>query len=311
MAQERTHIVTGCTGAGTWSIEAWVNVNGTVVRGEQACISVFDRGFLFGDSVYEVIRTYNGVPFALTEHLHRMRCSARALGMEPALDSFDIEAELARTLANADYTESYARIIVTRGVGPIGLEIHKATLPNLVIIVQPLTTPPTEAYERGIHLAVVSVVRNLVNALDPAIKSGNYLNNLLALREAQENGADEAVMLDYQGYLTEATTSNIFMVFDGILVTPPLDAGILEGITRKRLLGMVADHGIGFQIRRTSGEELATADECFLSSTTKEVLPVTMINGNKVGDGAPGPVTRRLANLFRAHVGQSPRYSRE
>lgn len=288
--------------------EGWVNINGEIFPAAEARISVFDRGFIFGDSIYEVIRTYGGKLFKFDEHYARLCRSAKHLGMDSELVSLPVYDETIRTVRHSGYPESYIRLIVTRGESKIGLQTDLAESPNLVIMVLPLVLVPEEQYQKGIHMAIVSIVRNLVRSLDPNVKTGNYLNNLLAMREAQLKGAQEAAMLNYQGFVTEATTSNIFFVFDGVLVTPPIGVGILEGITRQFIFELAEQHHIPFQVRNISGSDVAGAQECFLSGSIKEILPITCINHKQVGDGIPGPVTKRLSNIFRKAVGQPVRY---
>lgn len=286
----------------------WVNINGTIVKAAEACISVFDRGFLFGDSVYEVVRTYNGVPFKFEDHYRRLLRSARHLGMEDVLITIPVEAEMLHTLHHADYPESYIRLIVTRGISKIGLQTDLASAPNFIIILQPLAPVPEEHYQDGIHMAVVSVVRNPIKSLDPNVKTGNYLNNLLAMREAQLNGAQEAVMLNFEGQVTEATTSNVFFVYDGVLVTPPIEVGILEGVTRKFICELAEKYNLNLQVRNVSVTDIPYAQECFITGTIKEIVPVTMINHKPVGDGKPGPITKHLSNTFRRAVCQPVHY---
>jgi branched-chain amino acid aminotransferase len=285
------------------------NVEGRLVPPEQAVVPVLDRGLLYGDSVYEVVRTYGGRPFELDRHLDRMDRTARGIALSlPPRER--IVGELQRTLQASGNPESYARLIVTRGEGKFGLGLHNAEgLSRLVIIVRPLETPAPEIYQRGISMAIARTRRNPPQSLDPALKTGNYLNNILALREAHDAGADDAIMLDLAGRVTEATTSNVFFVQRGVIVTPPLSLGMLEGVTRHVAIEVARKEGILVREEPHGAEALAAADEVFLTSTLREMLPVTSLifvesGGEKrlVADGKPGPLARRLREAFRRYV---------
>jgi branched-chain amino acid aminotransferase len=287
------------------------NIEGRLLPPEQAVVPVLDRGFLYGDSVYEVVRTYHGKPFELERHLDRMDRTARGIGLSlPPRER--IVAELQRTLDAAGNPESYARIIVTRGEGKFGLGMHNAEgLNRLIIIVRPLELFAPENYEKGIQVAVVRTRRNPPQSLDPALKTGNYLNNILALREAHDAGADDAILLDLQGRVTEATTSNVFFVQRGVIVTPPLSLGMLEGVTRGVVIEVARAEGFIVREEPHGPEALAAADEVFLTSSLREALPVTGLlfleSGEQkrmVGDGKPGPISRRLREAFRRRVEQ-------
>jgi len=287
-----------------------VNVEGRLVQPEQAFVPVLDRGFLYGDSVYEVVRTYAGRPFELKRHLDRMDRSAARIGLTPPQRE-RIEAELSRTLQAAGNAESYARIVVTRGEGRFGLSPHLAEgLHRLIVIVRPLEPPAAEFYERGLEMAVTRTRRNPPQSLDPALKTGNYLNSILALGEAHAAGADDALMLDLRGQVTEGSTSNVFFVQAGVVVTPPLALGMLEGVTRAVAMDVARGEGLIVREEPHGVEALAAADEVFVTSSLREVMPVTRLvlldSGNAdrrtVGDGRPGPVTRRLHAAFRHYV---------
>lgn len=279
-----------------------VSLNGAIVPPERAVVSVFDRGFLYGDSVYEVIRTYHGVPFALDRHLERLRASAERLAMELPWELPRIAAEVSRTLEAAGNAESYVRIVVTRGSGPIGLDPGLAEDPLTVVIVRELQPPGPEVVRDGVKLQVVSVRRNLREAIDPRAKTGNYLNNVMALAEAKRHGAYEAVMLDASGRVTEGSSSNVFVVRGGVLRTPPLEAGILEGVTRGLLLEVARSIGVPAEERSLGEEDLIHADEALITSTVREIVPVARVGVGElehpVGAGVPGPVTARLVRAF-------------
>ena len=273
-------------------------------------VPVLDRGFLYGDSVYEVVRTYGGRVFELGRHLDRMERTAERIGLTlPARDR--LEAELRRTLEAAKNPESYARLVVTRGIGKFGLGMHNSDEHRLIVIVRPLEPLPAELYERGLTMAIARTRRNPPQALDPALKTGNYLNNILALREAHDAGADDAILLDLQGRVTEATTSNVFFVQGGVIVTPPLRLGMLEGVTRALALEVARGEGLLVREEPHGPETLAAAEEVFVTSTLREVLAVTTLihlesvseRRRTVADGKPGPVTRRLHAAFRKRVG--------
>ena len=277
---------------------------------ERALVPVLDRGFLYGDSVYEVVRTYGGRPFEIDRHLARMEATARRLDLTlPERES--LVRELQRTLEAAGNAESYARIVVTRGIGEFGLSPFLARGENrLVIIVRPLQPPSEDQYERGLRMAIARTRRNPPQALDPALKTGNYLNNILAVREAHEAGADDAILLDLQGRVTEGSTSNVFFVQRGILVTPPLSLGMLEGVTRAIFIGIAREEGLLLREEPHGPEALAAADEVFMTSTLREAMPVTSLvflespgeQVRQVAGGKPGPVARRLRAAFRSYV---------
>jgi len=292
-----------------------LNVEGRLVPPEQAFVPVMDRGFLYGDSVYEVVRTYGGRVFELGRHLDRMERSAARIGLSLPPRA-RLESELFRTIDAAGNAESYARIIVTRGEGQFGLSPHLAEgLNRLIFMVRPLELPAPEQYERGLQMAVTRTRRNPPQALDPALKTGNYLNSALALRESHAAGADDALLLDLRGQVTEASTSNVFFVQDGVVVTPPLVLGMLEGVTRGLVIEIA--RGEGFLVREEphGPEALAAADEVFVTSTIREAMAVTsllLLDGEKpdrrvVAGGKPGPITRRLHAAFRRYVERTHR----
>jgi len=271
------------------------NFNGVITAEQDARIPVLDRGFLFGDSVYEVLRTRGGVPFAWPEHLARLRASAHGIGLDLDLDDQAIMGRVVQTLAAAQIDEAYIRIVVTRGTGSApSIDLDHAPGPaNYVILVRDLPKVRPE-----VHLALIPRLRTDRRALDPAIKSGNYLNNLLGLAEAKARGATECLFLNRDGQLTEASTSNFYMVRDGVIVTPAPGAGLLSGITRGLLLDLCESIDLELKEQDLGEADLAAADEVFLSSTLRDIVPVTVVDGAQVGDGKPGPVTRRLAEQF-------------
>ncbi|MGK0202816.1 MAG: branched-chain amino acid aminotransferase [Planctomycetota bacterium] len=276
------------------------NVDGRISSEADARIPVLDRGFLFGDSIYEVVRTHSGVPLTWSEHWNRLNASAASLAMELDLSESDIARRVAETLAQADHGDSYVRIIVTRGTGDApNIDLAYANSPpRWVLMIRPLQL----AVGKPVHLAMVDRLRNDRRALDPAAKSGNYLNNVLGLAEAKASGATDCIMLNQDGSVTEASTSNLFARIDGVWCTPPLNAGILAGITRGMLLEFLPKAGERIEERSITGEELDSAEEIFLSSTLRDIGPVTHLNGRALHpdrpDGVGGESTTSLMPAF-------------
>ncbi|MBN2495030.1 MAG: aminotransferase class IV [Deltaproteobacteria bacterium] len=278
-----------------------VNIDGEVFGPSDARISVFDRGFLYGDSVYEVLRTYGGVPFAKQAHLARLQRSADRLGI-PVPGISWIQAQMDRTLAEASNPESYIRIVITRGSGPLTLDPTRARSPVCVILVKPYEPFPEWMYETGIRVAIPAVRRNLRAALDPAIKSGNYLNSILALGEARRAGFDDALLLDVRGRIAEASSSNVFVLIGSRLCTPALETGLLEGVTRGLTLRIARDAGMECCECNLDTADLINADEVMITSTLREIMPVVQIDDQPIGHGKPGPVYHKLRSLFREHA---------
>ncbi|MFQ5443936.1 MAG: aminotransferase class IV [Nitrospinales bacterium] len=273
-----------------------INFNGNIL--DEASISVLDHGFLFGDSVYEVINTRKNIPCFVDKHLKRLRQSAEGISLKLPYDDEQFQKEIYRTLEAADNEESYIRVIVTRGVGEISIDPSSCKNPNMLILVTSRMEIPNEYYSNGINVALVSIKRNPKDALNPKIKTGNYLNNVLAKVEANKVGAQDALMLNTEGFLTECTTSNFFLVRDGRIMTPSLDCGILSGITRELAIQLAREQGMIVEEGRWLADELEHADEAFLTGTLKEVLPVTRLNGKPIGEGKPGPVTQKIMRLY-------------
>jgi branched-chain amino acid aminotransferase len=280
-----------------------VNIDGTIVPSENAQISVFDRGFLYGDSVYEVIRTYKGVTFAVKEHLDRLERSAASLAIDLPQRSWLIE-QLHRTVESAGNQESYCRIIVTRGQGPITLDPTTAVESATIIIVKEFESFSPWMYTKGIRVGIPSIRRTSRASLDPAIKSGNYLNSVMALGEARRAGFDDALLLDTQEWVTEATSANVFTVHKGLLSTPTFDTGLLAGVTRGLILQIADSEHLPCEERQINLDDLISAQEVMLTSTLREIMPVVEIQGHPVGTGSPGPISSRLLELFRKFVGK-------
>ena len=285
-----------------------VHINGCIKAPEEAQISVLDRGFLYGDSVYETVATVGGHLHALPEHLDRLQRSAERIGLAPPPRELIAQA-IADTLAAAANPESRVRVMITRGVGPLDLDPASATEAALVVIVAPLSGPTATMYENGVGVQIVSVTRNDPRAIDPGVKSGNYLNNVLALAEARRrSGAHEAILCAASGSLAEGASSNLFLVSAGAVRTPSLAVGILDGITRATVLDLCAQDRIpALEADFMAPDELRAADEAFLTSAGRGVLPVTSVDGRPIGGGTPGPVTRRLRELYQRHVTQKGR----
>jgi branched-chain amino acid aminotransferase len=285
------------------------NTNGRLHPASEPSISPLNRGFLYGDAIYEVWRTYNGVIFAWEEHWKRLRASAQALHMDLVVTPELLLPEIRRTVdayraAAAGSGELYIRLQITRGAGSIGLDIALADRPDFVLLVQPCPETPGEKLRTGLRLSLAtSLRRNPSQSLDPAWKSGNYLNNLLCLREARSRGADEVVMLNLAGELTEAAVSNIAFIRNGTLVTPPLSSGLLEGITRGLVLGRIAaSAGIGTSEEKILPDDLSSFGECLLLSTTKDITPVAAIDGVSFKVGSES-VAMRLKSAFVRFAG--------
>lgn len=276
-----------------------ININGKITPPEEAMISVLDHGLLFGDSVYEVLTTHKGRLFGVKEHLERLRSSAKAISFKiPFTDEYLIE-EIKKTINAAENEESYVRIVITRGVGEIHISPSSCSSPTMILYVKEAEKYPEEHYQKGITISIVSIKRNLKDSLNPAIKTGNYLNSVLAIIEAEKTGAYDGLMLNSNGFISECTTSNFYLVKNGVVKTASPDCGILIGITRKVLIDAARESGITVEECNMSPEEIPTADELFVTSTTKGVMPVSNCDGKKVGDGNPGPVTLKLRSLYQ------------
>src|SRR6478735_8314957 len=276
-------------------MSAMVNINGRMLDKEHAVISVFDHGFLYGEGVYEVLRTYDAVPFLFDRHMRRMRTSASMIRLDVPWSDDELNRRVTDTIAaagiRADGNEAYIRILVTRGVGEITYDIAACPDPSVVIIAKPHVDAPASAYTDGVTVSLVGIVRNHPGSVNPIIKSNNLLNNALGSQEAFGRGAFEAVMRNYRGEIAECSTSNIFAVKNGAVITPPLDAGLLAGITREFLFEIAREIGVPMREQVMHDADLLGADEAFLTSTTREVVPIVSVDGHVIGSGRPGPVT--------------------
>jgi branched-chain amino acid aminotransferase len=282
---------------------ATVNVNGRVFDQEHAVVSVFDHGFLYGEGVYETLRTFNGQPFLFERHMQRLRNSSGMLSLAVPLSDGELlercrETMRAAGIGSGASSEAYIRVLVTRGVGELSYDPKACPVPTVIVIVKPQIDPPAEVYEWGVMIAIVPVVRNHPGSVNPLIKSNNLLNNALAMQEAVRRGAFEGVMRNYRGELAECTQSNLFIVKDGVALTPPLDAGLLPGITRAFLFDIAPETGVSIREAVLRDDDLLNADEVFLTNTTRGVLPATRVDERTIGSGKPGPVTRALRDAY-------------
>ena len=276
-----------------------VCIDGELVDKEDATVSVFDHGLLYGDGVFEGIRVYNGEMFRGSAHIDRLFDSAKAIALEIPASKQEIKDDIYRTLETNDLTNAYVRVVVTRGEGTLGLDPTKCSEPCIIIITDDIVLYPDEYYENGLEVITVPTLRNHQNALSPKIKSLNYLNNILAKIEGLQAGVVEAIMLNQEGYVAECTGDNIFVVKDGDLVTPPAHAGILEGITRQVVIELAQSLDLDVKLQQLTRFDLYVADECFLTGTAAEIVPVVKIDRRTIGDGEPGKVTLQLLDMFQ------------
>ena len=283
---------------------ATVSVNGRITDAREAVISVFDHGFLYGEGVYETMRTYAGRAFLFDRHMRRLRRSAQLITLPLPFSDDDLAAQIRQTMAAASLggSEAYIRVLVTRGIGELTYDPKATPTPSVVIIVKPHVDLPADVYEQGVRVVIVDVVRNHPGSVNPLIKSNNLMNSALAMQEALQRGGFEGVMRNYRGELTECTTANLFIVRDGGALTPPLDAGLLPGITREFLFEVGQETGIAVREQTLRDADLFGADEAFLTSTTREIVPITRVDDRVIGSGAAGPVTRALLSAFRART---------
>ena len=290
------------------SLNAVVYVNGTITRAEEAVVPVFDHGFLYGEGVYETLRTYNGQPFLFGPHMTRLRNSAALMRLAVPYSDDQMaghirDTTVAFTRLVGPVSETYIRILLTRGVGPLTYAPDACPTPTLVIIIKPFPAPAEQTFTEGIRVSLVSVRRNHPDALNPAIKSNNLLNNALAMQEALRSGSAEALMVNQAGAVVECSQSNFFIVKGGRLTTAPLAAGLLPGITRAWVIDLARDLGIETAEVKYTPADVFAADEAFITGTTREVTPVVTVDRTRIGAGVPGPVTLRLLAEFRRRTG--------
>jgi branched-chain amino acid aminotransferase len=276
-----------------------VYINGTICDAADAKISVLDHGLLYGDGVFEGIRFYRNRVFKLVEHIDRLYESAHAILLTVPMTKPELIDAVVGTVAAHGRADGYIRLIVTRGVGKLGLNPHNCAEPQVIIIVDSIALYPPELYESGMEIITIATRRNVPEAINPRLKSLNYLNNVLAKIEALNAGYEEALMLNADGFVAEATGDNVFIVKRGVLKTPSVDCGILEGITRGAVIGLARERRIEVAETTLTRHDLYAADECFLTGTAAEVIPVIKIDGRTIGSGKPGPVTLELIKGFR------------
>jgi len=283
-----------------------VYVNGTISPADQAVVPVYDHGFVYGEGVYETLRTYNRVPFLYDRHVKRLRSSARHLNLPVPFDDGTLLGWIQQTMEAAGVqaappsnNEAYVRVLLTRGVGELTYDPKATPVPSLVIIAKPHEEPPARVFEDGIKISLVRVLRNHPGSVNPIIKSNNLLNNALAMQEAYRRGGEEALMCNYCGELSECAQSNLFIVRRGVAVTPKSKSGLLEGVTRAFIFEVGKDVGVEVRDEILYPKDLETAGEVFITSTTRELSPVVRIDDQVIGSGRPGPVTKKLLEGYR------------
>jgi branched-chain amino acid aminotransferase len=292
-------------------VKGAVYVNGTITPAGEAVIPVYDHGFVYGEGVYETLRTYNRVPFLYDRHVRRLRASAAALHLDVPFDDDSLLAWIHDTMAVAERSpdwlstsippskEAYIRILLTRGVGDLSYDLTATPAPSLVIIVKPFDEPPARMFDEGIKIVLVSILRNHPGSVNPIIKSNNLLNNALAMQEARRKGGEEALMCNYRGELSECSQSNFFLVRDGVALTPRSACGLLEGLTRAFLFEVGGEVGVQVEEATLTPADLTSAQEAFITASTRELTPVVRIDDQIIGNGRPGPVTCKLLEGFR------------
>lgn len=281
-----------------------IYMNGQMVDKDDAKVSVFDHGFLYGDGIFEGIRCYNGKVFRMKEHIDRLWDSAKSLHIAIPISKEEMSSAIYQTLAANEMVDGYIRLVVTRGIGTLGLDAHLCGTPQIIIITASLKLYTADFYEKGIKIVTASTIRMPSDSLNPRIKSCNYLNNILAKIEGYNAGCEEALMLNHQGDVAECTGDNIFIIRNGKLYTPPADAGILEGITRNAVIDVARNMGIDVFETAMTRHDVYCSDECFLTGTAAELIPVVEIDGRLIADGKPGQMTLAILQAFRDLVHQ-------
>src|SRR5436190_1096400 len=281
-----------------------IDIDGALFAPDQARISVFDRGFLYGDSAFEAMRTYDKRSFRERDHLQRLQRSCERLRITLPISQGELSHRVARAIEHSGLPECYIRIVVTRGSGPMGLDLTLASAPSVVVYALPLKPPDARMYREGIAVHLVHTVRSTDGGPAAGAKTSNYLASMLALDDAKRRGAGEAIILDAQGHVVEGTTSNIFLVREGALCTPPVDAGILEGITRRTVFELAAARGMACREVQLHAADLHAASEVFITSSIREIVPVVRVDEVVIGHGVPGPSTLALLEAYRARTGR-------
>lgn len=282
--------------------EQWIYLDGEFVSKEDAKISVYDHGFLYGDGVFEGIRVYSGNIFRMNEHMERLYNSAKSIMLNIPYTQEELTDIVVETVAKNDLKDAYIRLVVSRGIGDLGLDPYKCKRPSVVIICEPLAIFPKQLYETGLEIVTVASRRNRPDVLSPMVKSLNYLNNVLVKIEAHLANVSEALMLNDQGYVAEGSADNIFIIKGNKIMTPPGHVGALEGVTRNVILELAQEHG--YEVLQTpfTRHEVYIADEVFLTGTAAEVIAVVKVDGRQIGEGKPGPHTQKLLQSFRERV---------
>lgn len=275
-----------------------IHMNGKLVPKEQAVVSVFDHGLLYGDGVFEGIRVYGGKVFLLDQHIKRLYEGARAIRLTIPVSEQELTTAVEETVAANELQDGYVRLVITRGAGSLGLDIQQTSNPQVIIIADTISLYPPELYEKGLKLITASTIRNHPQALSPQVKSLNYLNNILAKIEGTDADCLEALMMNHKGEVAECTGDNIFIVKNGILKTPSTDAGILEGITRNAVIQLAKQAGLEVKELTLTRNDIYVADECFLTGSAAEVIAAVSLDGRQIGDGKPGPITKDLKKRF-------------
>jgi len=275
-------------------------IDGRYYDERNAKISVFDHGLLYGDGIFEGIRAYNGRVFKLKEHIDRLFCSARSILLRIPLSHAQIMRSVVEACRKNNIRDGYVRLLVTRGIGTLGLNPNRCKKPSVIIIADKIQLYPVEFYTKGMEIVTVPTTRNLHSALNPAIKSLNYLNNILAKIEANNAGCEEAIMLNAEGFVAECTGDNLFIVKNGELSTPPLSAGALYGITRRVVMDIAQESGFKVSELNLTRYDVFNANECFLTGTGAEVVPIVKVDGRAIGTGKPGPITKKLVTRYHA-----------
>ncbi len=276
-----------------------IYLNGKFVDEKDAKISVFDHGLLYGDGVFEGLRSYNGKIFKLDEHINRLYKSAKAIFLEIPMKFEELKKTIIETVRKNNLKDSYIRVVVTRGVGDLGLDPRKCKKPTIFIVASKIQLYPESFHEMGIDVITVATRRNLNETVNPSIKSLNYLNNILAKIEANNAGATEGLILNQFGYVSECTGENVFIVKENDLITPPISAGVLEGVTRKVVMNIGENIGLKIKEENITRYDIYTSDECFLTGTAAEIVPVVSVDKRIIGDGKPGKITLKIREEFR------------
>jgi branched-chain amino acid aminotransferase len=285
------------------SLKIWLD--GKIVDKADAKVSVYDHGLLYGDGVFEGIRCYNGKIFECDAHVDRLYNSAKSIRLQIPLTKHEMVAAMEETIRANHFTDCYIRVVVTRGVGDLGIDPKKSKKPSVFVITDSIAIYPKEMYEKGIATIVSSYIRNHPNSCSPRIKSLNYLNNILAKLEANDAGVPEAIMLNHDGNVSEATADNVFVIRAGTVFTPGTSDGILEGITRQVIIKVCRKLGIPLLETQIQRHDLYCADEMFLTGSGAEVMPVTMVDKRQIGNGTVGPITKKLLEAFRQYIRES------